>query len=423
MHCPKIMVITSMKRLPLPGRIALAFADAGCSVAVVSPGGSLVRKLSRIEKHFAIGRWSPTESLLQAIQEWVPCFLICGDEPAVGLLRDLHRSLRSSRRVDRDDITSLIETSLGNPEGYEVAAKKSKFMHFAQSIGLRSPATTIVTDVIALKSALRAVKLPAVLKADGTWAGQGVRVVNSEAEAALAFNELARPPHWLSVLGQAVRSVTPRPMVDRILARERVVTLQAYVHGHPANRAMVSWRGEVLAGLSVEALEVSYANGPAAVVRTIDNDEMAYAGKALAQNLGISGFFGLDFMIDREGRAWLLELNPRVTPICHLSNFSAFSMPHALLAGLSGRSARSQAPGVFGELIALFPGGSEWAGREKAFRRFYYDIPADEPDFVKACLALNGSKRHAGSRTYTAMASDALHRGFAQQIQPAGDEA
>ena len=76
------------------------------------------------------------------------------------------------------------------------------------------------------------------------------------------------------------------------------MTLQDHIDGHPANRAVACWRGEVLAGTSVLALRTQQATGPATVVRVIDNAEMDEAVKRLVQRLGLSGLWGVDFVIE-----------------------------------------------------------------------------------------------------------------------------
>jgi hypothetical protein len=45
------------------------------------------------------------------------------------------------------------------------------------------------------------------------------------------------------------------------------VTIQQYLEGRPASRAVLCWQGAVIGGLSVEAAEVSREAGPATVVK------------------------------------------------------------------------------------------------------------------------------------------------------------
>jgi hypothetical protein len=54
------------------------------------------------------------------------------------------------------------------------------------------------------------------------------------------------------------------------------------------------------------------------VVRVIDHPGMAATARHVVKRFGLSGFCGLDFLIDAAGEALLVELNSRVTPTCHL---------------------------------------------------------------------------------------------------------
>jgi predicted ATP-grasp superfamily ATP-dependent carboligase len=52
------------------------------------------------------------------------------------------------------------------------------------------------------------------------------------------------------------------------------------------------------------------------VVRVIDHPGMANAARQVVKRFGLSGFCGMDFLIAADGEAYMVELNPRVTPTC-----------------------------------------------------------------------------------------------------------
>jgi D-alanine-D-alanine ligase-like ATP-grasp enzyme len=81
---------------------------------------------------------------------------------------------------------------------------------------------------------------------------------------------------------------------------------------------LVCWRGEVLASVAVEVLRSHNPRGAATVVRIIDHPKIRAAGIALAGALNTSGFVGLDFILQPDGSAHLLEMNPRATQLGHL---------------------------------------------------------------------------------------------------------
>ena len=66
-------------------------------------------------------------------------------------------------------------------------------MAHAAEVGILEPATRVLTsraDVIAWCAQRR---LPAVLKADGSWGGNGVEIVRDEAAALAAFDRMTQP--------------------------------------------------------------------------------------------------------------------------------------------------------------------------------------------------------------------------------------
>jgi hypothetical protein len=61
---------------------------------------------------------------------------------------------------------------------------------------------------------------------------------------------------------------------------------------------------------------------------------MKAAAEIMARQLRLSGFLGFDFIIDRHDRAWLLEMNPRATPIaqCRPCKLASHRFPPAYRA-------------------------------------------------------------------------------------------
>jgi hypothetical protein len=164
------------------------------------------------------------------------------------------------------------------------------------------------------------------------------------------------------------------------------VIAQAFVAGRPANCAVACWEGKVLAQIDVEVIATSRSTGPANVVRRVDNPEMRRAAEGIAKALHLSGLFGLDFMIETGSRAaYLLEMNPRCTPLCHIQPGSGPGLVAALHAQLAGRvltAISTTAKQNANEVIAYYPHG--WAlNREVSSFR---DFPHGEPELARALL-------------------------------------
>src|SRR5262249_37348433 len=106
------------------------------------------------------------------------------------------------------------------------------------------------------------------------------------------------------------------------------------------------------------------------------------AVEVLVDRLKLSGLCGFDFMIAPSGRAYLLELNPRGTPICHLPIADGTHLPSALYRDMTGSGPAYRPQPITGAVIALFP--TEWR-RDKAspyLDEVYHDYPRDQPLLV-----------------------------------------
>ena len=213
-------------------------------------------------------------------------------------------------------------------------------MAFAKGEGLCIPDTMLIKDASDLADRLETSNFPQVLKLDSTSSGLGVRIVNNEDQAKRAYRELVTMFGWPRASKRALKELSFRPFVCRWKGQIPNITLQQFIPGAPANRAVLCWHGEVLAGLSVEAVKTAHATGPATVVRILDNAEMVETTRHVVQCLGLSGFFGFDFILEEpSGRPFLIEMNPRPTSICHFSFDSETDLIGALFTALTDRKA------------------------------------------------------------------------------------
>ena len=70
----------------------------------------------------------------------------------------------------------------------------------------------------------------------------------------------------------------------------------------------------------------------------------------------MSGFFGLDFMIEKEtGAAWLIEMNARSTQASALMLGAGKNLPAAVCASLTGKHEPESEPVTHLRRIAYFP--------------------------------------------------------------------
>ena len=334
------MLLVNSTRWACTTRVALGLAQAGCDVFAVCPAQHPLLTIRGIRKPFPYRGLRPLESLTAAIEASKPQLVIPFDDRATAHLHELYERAREAGPGGRE-MVALIERSLGSPESYAIVSSRSAFLDAARQEGLRVPDTWPVGTVRDFESWQAGHPLPWVLKADGTFGGSGVQVVKTSEDAQRSFLDMTR----MFRAGRALKrlcvnrdSFWLRPWWKR---SKPGIVVQSFVHGRPANCAVVCWKGRILAGIGVDVVSAEGPTGPASVVRVVDNAEMMFCAERIARRLGLSGFFGLDFMLeDGSDAAYLIEMNPRCTPLCHLQS-GAGSRHDRSTAGTDGGPADS----------------------------------------------------------------------------------
>jgi hypothetical protein len=336
----------------------MALHRAGCMVDAVCPQGHPLRKTRAVQRAYAYYGLSPRRSLARALADSQPDLIVSGDDLAT---RHLHNLYAAEKRRGNASLGALIERSFGDPGSFPVVSARAAFMDLAAKEGVRVPATAVVRNLDELKAWIARAGLPAALKADGTSGGDGVRIVRTLAEAERAFAKLHAPPLLARALKRALLD-DDNTLLWPSLARQRpVVNAQAFIAGSEATSALFCWQGSVLASLHFEVINKASSAGHATVLRLIENPEMQAAAEATTRRLRLSGIYGLDFMIESEtGNAYLIEINPRATQVCHLRLGPGRDLPAALHAALCAQSAAANA---------------------------YHDIPWEEPELVQDCVS------------------------------------
>ena len=358
----------------------------GFEVATVAPSDHGVRRVEAIKIHYRSVSYSASASFIdRVIEQWPPDIVIPCDDLAICRLHELYaQGIRSDGR-DPEAIKALVENSLGNPASYSLTEKRSEFMAFAKGEGLRIPDTIPIKDAEDLADRLETSNFPQVLKLDGTSSGLGVRIVNNVDQAKCAYHELVTMFGWLRASKRALKELSFRPFVCRWRGQIPSITLQRFIPGVPANRAVMCWHGEVLAGLSVEAVKTAHTTGPATVVRILDNAEMAETTRHVVRCLGLSGFIGFDFILEgTSGRPFLIEMNPRPTPVCHFSFDSETDLIGALFTKLTDREPTKLKVQLPKKMIALFPEEFRRDPKSDYLLSCHHDAPWEEPELISA---------------------------------------
>jgi glutathione synthase/RimK-type ligase-like ATP-grasp enzyme len=392
---PRILLIATMPWV-FPARLAKALRGVGFHVEAVCQVGHPLRYLTIPLPAHRLGWFREAASVAKAIERSSPDLLLPCDDPAVAILHDLHRRF--------EGISELIERSLGNPASFNVAIKRTALIALARSIGLQVPRSESFQGREAMAAAGRRIGYPCVLKRDQTWSGIGVAAVRTPADLDWAWSWTSGSVSFLRGVKAMSRDRRPRTLLDMIVGEQPKVELQEFISGAPANRAVLCRNGRVIAGMSVVALQTAYSGGPASLVRVIDHPQMAAMAEAVVSHLGLSGFCGFDFMLTPSDEAYMLELNPRATPICHLGIADGTHLAAALFEELTGRHPVCGPEPIRNDVIALFP--TEWQRDPSgaSLRAAHHDAPFDEP----ALMARVRGHQQVPCATFTSAISSAL---------------
>lgn len=388
-----ILLLVAGNWWPLSARLAASFIRHGCEVAAVCPPGHPLRYVHGLQKIRTLHRLAARRSLEQAIQRIRPDLLVPCDDCSVGQLHELHR-LRPHLRM-------LIERSLGEPDGFGIVESRGKLLDIARELGIR------VADAYEVTSESQAVECyargtpTAVLKLDGTSGGEGVRIVRSAGEVVTAFRRMRSRANLAVAIKRLAINHDPMALWTWSRWRRRTtLTLQQFISGTPANIMVACWRGKILAEVSVRALSTQGPTGASLVVQVTENRQLSRAAHALAERLCLTGFFGLDFILEEEtGAEYLIEMNPRCTQLGHL-NLPQGDLAGALCAALCRREpSRSKTP-ISSDTIAFFPQARLWGAQTALLPGVHQDVPWEHRRLVKALMRDPWPERRWIARLY-----------------------
>jgi len=307
------MILTTVRWFS-SARLANALSEAGFSVSACRPDGhplDVVETLATVRRFHRL--W-PLRSIATAIRAANPDLVMCDDEPALALLRRLYGRVRTTD----PDMASLLARSLGHIEDWHSITSRTMLAGEARAINLAAPDTAVIDSADGLRKWADEHELPIVLKTDGSWGGRGVILLGDLANLPRVWRRISSAPGLLRGLKRAVFDHELNTLVAWRCRERPVVNAQQFCAGREAIVTAASVDGRVQALVCLEVVQASDVLGPAAVVRIIDQPQMAETARQLIRRFGLTGFSGFDFMIEDSGNPQLLEMNARITPTAHL---------------------------------------------------------------------------------------------------------
>ena len=307
-------------------------------------------------------------------------------------VRNLHALWRGTRH---QWVKELIERSTSPVESFAIVTSRAALLALARQEGVRVPPSMPLADEETLDRWAEANATPFVLKADGSWAGFGVRIISDAAAAKDAYRRMTQPVTGRLALREMLLESNYFDMRSWLLRERPAMSVQSYVDGWPANVGVACWQGEVLAATCAEAVATESATGPSTVVRIIHNAEMIDSATRIVKSLGLSGMIGFDFMIEAAtGAAYLIEMNPRNTPICAVRLGPGRDLAEALVARISGRPVRERPPRTERDIVVFFPDTWREDPASHFLNRGYHDVPWEQPNLVRSLMLPDRRERY-----------------------------
>jgi cation diffusion facilitator CzcD-associated flavoprotein CzcO/predicted ATP-grasp superfamily ATP-dependent carboligase len=311
------------------GGIEALFLDAAQRQALVG-----VRELGRA--HLRVGaaechpgapafasRWCAFGEVLPDVAERRDAFVdalleVCARHGPQALIPS-HDGTIEALRERRGEVERVVGLALAREESLAIAVDKARTLALATEIGVRIPRGAIVRAAGDAAAALEEVGLPAVIKPGRSWAqqnGSGQRL-----SAVPATTRGAALAAIAAVLADGVEAV-----VQQWLPGEREAVSFIYAQGRFwARFAQRTTRtAPPLGGSSVKRESIPLP------------DDITRDAERLVTELDLEGYSEVEFRRDTDGRAALMEANPRLSASVEVAVRAGVPFPRLLYDWTSG---------------------------------------------------------------------------------------
>lgn len=361
---PRVLVVLHSSAWTGIARLPRALALAGFEVAALCPTDSFLALTRFNHRRFMLpAEGNPLYALDAAVRQFQPEWLIPGCDASAYWLENILQAQAEGRwPAAAAHLPALVRRSLGGGSSLPRRMSKHDNLALAHTLGLHVPVQHLVQDETQALAAAARLGWPVVLKSEHGSAGQTVRVCADEAELRHGF----RAPSQL-VPGQRLAA-------------------QAFVTGKIAMCAGVAVDGQLLE--SVCALKLHTHPQPTSPCSTYQVIEHADMDDALARMVRAHRFTGLcaiDVVIENgSGRPWLLEFNPRPTPVSASAALTGHDLCRAWSAHLRGQPYQRPTPLTPHDTVALFPNEWQRDPRSPHLSQGHHDLPHDDPVLARA---------------------------------------
>ena len=277
-------------------RIIRACKEMGvATVAVYSEADQNALHVALADQSYCIGGPEASESYLNEDQI-ISTALLAGAQaihPGYGFLSENAHFARACRK------NGLVFIG-PDPDSMERLSDKAKLKELIRGTGLSViPGTKSVASAAEAERAAERIGYPVMLKACAGGGGRGIRLIRSEEELADAYHQAS---------GEALNAFGDGSLyLEKYIFPARHVELQVLADEH-GNAVCLGDRDCSLQRRNQKLLEET----PSPAVGGGQREKiMALAAEAV-KKIGYVGAGTLEFLLDREGRFWFMEMNVRL---------------------------------------------------------------------------------------------------------------
>jgi hypothetical protein len=365
----------------LPGGLAMN----GLDVHAICPAKSLLAKTRFLKSSIKYPTFTYSRSVvfyilaLFGIFYFKPDVVLPGDEEALKVLQKL-RKFAFAFELRR--LFTLLDSSLPSSDVDDILLNKSSFIAEAKKWGVSVPLNIVISNLSELKAAGSQAGFPCVLKADNGYGGAGVIICQNYQELESAYLQRNQP----SVMAK-IKSVLKRFFFISLVDGKSSVSVQQFISGQVGIAAFLAKNGQVLA-YNQMSKHRTYpgTTGPTSVAKSCSYQSVVNFVNLLAKATRFNHFGAIDFIIEQNTeKIYVIELNPRPTPNCHISKaMGANDLCEALACSLYDNAYSIVHEPSY--LIAMYPNELRRDSQSEFVRIGYHDVPENDPD-LKAALS------------------------------------
>ncbi len=348
---PRVLVLALENWLGA-ARLPKALQSAGFEVSLLSYTNTLISLTKYADDRDVCVPTDSAESVAQRILALLDNkqtrLMIPADDRALRFMQHIAEVAHMNRLPK--ELTNLVAASLPDPGAFKYGEDKDAASQLMSDLGFRTPKRALIWSRQDLREFGAEAGLPVVLKPLSGTAGQGVQILRTEEDIAVAM--IGAESKWMA---------------------------QQYIVGKSAGTASVCLDGRCLGAIAFEkTLTYPGETGPASVITCFDSAEIDRASHTYAKATHHNGFLSLGFMVEEETNdPYFIETNARAVPLVGFSHWVGFDLCGALYNRLVGAPAPQKDPSA-PKVIAFYPQELH-RDPNSPYRKLILDEPTDDP--------------------------------------------